>query len=102
MGFSLDNRENLEYLRSLFTFPINLENVKKNSVIIKKLDIIRKAQQLTKKIYTELSDMNGSESLSDILSKIEGPLMMGATNTESKALSTKPSAPNGVNDLYIT
>ena len=75
MGFSLDNRENLEYLRSLFTFPINLENVKKNSVIIKKLDIIRKAQQLTKKIYTELSDMNGSESLSDILSKIEGPLV---------------------------
>lgn len=100
LGFSeFDNKTNLEYLRSLFTFPINLENVKKNSAIIKKLDIIRKGQQLAKKLYAELSDMTGAEPIGEILSAIEAPVIDFSMNCTDNETAKTELIGKGIHDF---
>ena len=75
IGFDLTADKNkLEYLRSLFSYNIGRENINKNAAIIKKLDIARKAQSVSKQIYIELSQINGTESVDNIVSKIEAPV----------------------------
>jgi len=75
IGLNFETPENVEYLRSLFNFPTNLENIKKNAVMLKKLEIIRRGQKLARNLAYELGDMSGTESVSDIISKIEAPII---------------------------
>lgn len=75
IGLSFESKENSDYLRSLFNFPVNLENIKKNAVILKKLDIIRRGQKLARGLAYELGDMSGMESISEIIGTIEAPII---------------------------
>lgn len=99
IGFDLTADKNkLEYLRSLFSYNIGRENINKNAAIIKKLDIARKAQSVSKQIYIELSQINGTESVDNIVSKIEAPVFeytMGL-NIDSEDRTDKMSV--GVDD----
>jgi replicative DNA helicase len=76
LGFGevLKDKQNNDYVRSLFGFNISKENCVKNSKIIRKLDIIRKAQAKAKEVYIDLSALTGAESIGEILSKIEQPI----------------------------
>lgn len=73
-GDMLQDKQNGDYIRSLFNFNISRENCIKNSKIIKKLDIVRKAQIIAKDVYVELSAANGTESIDELVSKIEQPI----------------------------
>lgn len=77
LGFtdSLSSKEQREYIRSLFNFPIEQENVRKQAQVLKKLYIARKAQELAKSVYNSLSSVTGNEPINDILAKIETPLI---------------------------
>lgn len=72
---NLDTKEQREFIRSLFNYPIEKDNVRKESVKLKKLEIARRGQTLTRDIYYELAKINGTESVSDILSLLEKPLL---------------------------
>lgn len=64
----------IEYLRSLFNFPLLLENVRNHAARIAKLEIVRKAQTKHVEAYKALQDMTGSESIDQILSTSEKPI----------------------------
>lgn len=72
---NLDTKEQREFIRSLFNYPIEKDNVRKESVKLKKLEIARKGQTLTRDIYYELAKITGTESVSDILGILEKPLL---------------------------
>jgi replicative DNA helicase len=76
LGFGdlLQDKQNADYIRSLFGFNISRENCIKNAKVIKKLDIVRKAQEVAKKVYVDLSTVTGVESIDTIVSKIEQPI----------------------------
>lgn len=76
LGFGdiIKDKQNADFIRSLFGFQISKENCIKNAKIIRKLDITRKAQDIAKKIYIDLSDVTGVESIDAIVSKIEQPV----------------------------
>lgn len=64
----------LEYLRSLFSFPLLLENVRPHAKRIAKLEIVRKAQAKHVTAYKALQEITGSESIDEILAVSEKPV----------------------------
>ena len=80
---SLNSKDQKEYIRSLFAFPIEKENVRKQAIILKKLDVARKGQELVKNIYNSLSSITGSEGINEIVSKLESPLLNFSTSLDN-------------------
>ncbi len=77
MGYGdiISKREVADYIKAMFNFSINIENVKTNSVIIRKLQAIRLGQDKAKDVYYNLSKLNGTESFTEIISNIESPIL---------------------------
>lgn len=67
-------QEDIEYLRSLFNFPIKLENVRVHAKRVAKLELIRKARKKHLDAYNDLSKLNGSETVDCILGISEKPV----------------------------
>lgn len=74
-AFLTKNKTDLEYIRSLFNFPIKLENIRPNAQQLAKLEIIRQGQAKILDAYRDLNDLDGTETASKILSIIESPGM---------------------------
>ena len=70
----LNSKKELEYLRSIFNFPIHLENVRKHAVKIRKLEFARTIQKNIKQAYTDLSEITGEETVDEIISLAENPI----------------------------
>jgi len=66
--------QELKYLKSLFDFPINLENVHSFAIQIKKFEFARKIKRLTKKIHKDIDEVTGTESVNDIIQILEEPV----------------------------
>jgi replicative DNA helicase len=78
-----------DYVKALFTFSINSESVRKNAVILKKLQIARKAQDVSRDIWYELGNITGNESIGQIITKIEGPILgmdFGSDSSEDRTI----------------
>ncbi len=73
-GDIIKDKQNADYIASLFKFNISKENAVNNSRVIRKLEIARKCQKISKEIYIDLSSVNGSESIDGIISKLEKPI----------------------------
>lgn len=71
---SIKEQREIEYIKALFTFNVNLESVRKYAIKLRKLEIIRIGQSLVHKTYSELQELNGTESINKILSTIESPV----------------------------
>lgn len=63
----LETKEDIDYLRAIFQFPIKLENVRTYAKIIAKLEIARKARIKLKEAYDKLGGIQGTESIDQIL-----------------------------------
>lgn len=72
---SVNSKQELRYIKSLFDFPINKDNVPSFAVQIKKFEMGRKIKRLVGKIGKDVDGINGSESVDQILSMIENPVM---------------------------
>ena len=70
---SKDNQ--LEYVRSLFNYPIDISNVSILGKKLAKLEIARNLQGKIREIYKDLNDVTGSESVDHILSIAEKPIL---------------------------
>lgn len=64
----------LEFISSLFKFDISVDNVRGYAKRIAKLEIARKAQDKHKEAYENLKNLDGSESLTEILALSEKPV----------------------------
>lgn len=69
-----DDKESMQFIKSLFTYGVKPENVIQNAKSIRKMEIARSAQHRTREIFKSLSKVTGEESFSEIISKIEQPI----------------------------
>tara|TARA_Y100000590_G_scaffold470292_1_gene663375 strand:- start:1397 stop:2869 length:1473 start_codon:yes stop_codon:yes gene_type:complete len=72
---SINNSQELQYIKSLFDFPINEDNVFNFAVQIKKLEFARNIKSLTQKIHKDMDSVTGAESTDEIISMLENPVM---------------------------
>jgi replicative DNA helicase len=62
------NKVDVEYIRSLFSFPIKLENIRPHAKQLAKIEIIQKEQIALMEAYNKLGTLDGTESINEILS----------------------------------
>ena len=81
------NKTDIEFIRSLFNFPIELENVRKHAKQIAKLELIRHIKGGLQEADAKLSGLDGTESVDkivsipeDVIFKITNSLNTGSEN----------------------
>jgi replicative DNA helicase len=70
----INTQQELKYIKSLIDFPVNLNNILSFAIQIKKFEFARKIKSLTAKINKDIEDINGSESINEIIQIIENPV----------------------------
>lgn len=76
LGFSevINTNQELKYIKSLFDFPVNKENILSFAVQIKKFEFARKIKKLTSKIHKDIDDVTGTETINEIIQILENPV----------------------------
>lgn len=82
--FLTKNKVDIEYIRSLFNFPIKLENVRPHAKQLAKLEIIRKEYNLLFEAQRELDNFDGTESIDKILGVGENAVFALANELNSR------------------
>lgn len=70
----INTKQELKYIKSLFDFPINKDNVFNFAIQIKKFEFARKIKYLTAKIGQDVDKVDGTESINDIVQILENPV----------------------------
>ena len=70
----INTPQELKYIKSLFDFNINQENILKFAAQIKKFEFARNIQKLTKKIYHDIGEISGNERIDEIIGILENPV----------------------------
>lgn len=71
----INNTEQMSFIRSLFSLPVQKTNTRKHAIKIKKLQIARLAQDKHKEAYAVLSQIDGTQTIDEILAISEKPLL---------------------------
>jgi len=71
----LEKKEEVQHLKAILAFPVNRDNLLLFAGKIKKLEIARKLHKELGDIQSKLLDVNGSESITKILSLAEDPIL---------------------------
>lgn len=71
---TLNTAQELKYIKSLFDFPINRENILSFAVQLKKFEFARKIKKLTAKIHKDVDKVTGNESINEIIQILESPV----------------------------
>jgi len=85
---NLSSKNGLEHLRAVYHFPIKLENVRPHAVKIRKLQLARDIQKISKEIYDDISTVDGDESISEIINIAEKPILDFSSNLNREEDST--------------
>ena len=70
----VNTNQELKYIKSLFDFPVNKDNVLSFALQIKKFEFARRIKHLTSKIHKDVDQINGSESINEIIQILESPV----------------------------
>lgn len=70
----LSQKDEAQHLKAIYDFPVHEENVRKFAAKIKKLEIARMLHKEMESIQEQLLDVNGSESLSNIIGIAENAI----------------------------
>jgi replicative DNA helicase len=71
---TINTPQELKYIKSLFSFPVNKDNIFNFAIQLKKFEFARKIKNLTAKISKEIDNVTGSESINDIVQILENPV----------------------------
>lgn len=71
----INTKQELKYIKSLFDFPINKDNVFNFAIQIKKFEFARKIKYLTSSINKDIDKIDGTESINDIIQILENPVI---------------------------
>lgn len=72
---SINNKQEISFVRSLFNFPIHKENAKSHAVKIAKLKLARDLKKTLSACQKDLDSTNGDEDVMDLISKVEAPIL---------------------------
>ena len=72
---TVGSKQELTYIKSLFDFPVSKDNVFDFAVQIKKFEFARNIKDLTNSIHKEVDKIDGSETIDELVSMVENPLM---------------------------
>jgi len=97
---SINNQNEIGFIRSLFNFPIHKENVPRHASKIGKLKIARDVKKTLKACSNEIDKVTGEEDINDIISLIESPVL-DVTSKVYQRSSTKPEIIGEEVDDYI-
>jgi replicative DNA helicase len=77
LGFDvlLQKKEETQHLKAILEFPADYGNLLQFSAKLKKLQIARKLQNQLRDIQSKINQINGSESITHILSIAEDPIL---------------------------
>jgi replicative DNA helicase len=78
-----NQKEEVQHLKAVKDFPVNLENVRKFAAKIRKLEIARSLHKEMEIIQEKLLDVNGSESITSIMSIAEDSVFNFSSNISS-------------------
>jgi len=70
----VNSTQELEYINSLIEFPIKKDNVCYFAAQIKKFEFARKIKKLTLTIAKDVENINGDESIDEIINLMESPI----------------------------
>ena len=71
---TINTKQELSYIKTLFNFPVNQDNILPFAAQIKKFEFARNIQKLTVKIHKDVEVINGTESIDDIIGILENPV----------------------------
>jgi replicative DNA helicase len=71
---TINTKQELSYIKTLFNFPVNQDNILPFAAQIKKFEFARNIQKLTLKIHKEIEVINGTESINEIIGILENPV----------------------------
>lgn len=100
LSHMLMQKEESQHLKAIFDFPVELNNVRKFALKIKKLDIARVLHKELDKIQDRLLDINGNESISSIIGVAEEPIFNFASTLSGSSDDDPLSIANNIDD-YI-
>jgi replicative DNA helicase len=72
---AIQTKQELEYIRDLMDYPVKQTNVLIFAAQVKKFEFARKARLIANKIDKDISSINGDETIDEIISLVEMPLM---------------------------
>ena len=61
----VNSKQELQYIKSLFDFPVKQENITSFAIQIKKFELARRIKSLVNKVGKSAEDINGTESKSN-------------------------------------
>lgn len=71
---SINTPQEIKYIKSLFDFPVEKDNVFNFGIQIKKFEFARKIKKLTAKIHKDIDSISGTESINEIIQILEDPV----------------------------
>jgi replicative DNA helicase len=71
---TINTKQELSYIKTLFNFPVNQDNILPFAAQIKKFEFARNIQKLTMKIHKDVEIINGTESIDEIIGILENPV----------------------------
>lgn len=71
---AINTPQEIKYIKSLFDFPVEKDNVFNFGLQIKKFEFARKIKKLTEKIHKDIDNISGSETINDIIQILENPV----------------------------
>ena len=72
---TVGTKQELEYIHSLMEFPVKKDNVIYFAAQVKKFEFARKIKSLTSKVSKDIEEINGDESIDEIIGIVENPIM---------------------------
>jgi len=94
-------REDIEYIRALFSYPASKDNVRAHAKKLAKLEITREARRKHMEAYENLGKIEGDESIDEIMSISEAPIFEMIT-TMNQGRETLPVQLDAGIDDYVT
>ena len=72
---TIQTQQELDYIKNLMDYPVKKQNVLHFAAQVKKFEFARNAKRIAKKIDSDISSIVGDETIDDIISLVEMPLM---------------------------
>jgi len=80
----LQKKEEIQHLKAILDFPVNKENLVNFVTKIKKLEIARKLHKKLEDVQSQILEINGSESITKIISLAEDPILNFSTSLDDE------------------
>ena len=95
---AISSEQELEYINLLNKFPVAKENLLNFAIQIKKFELARNIKTIANQVSTEIENIKGDESVDEIVSIIEKPVV---EFIKDDSLSKKPQSISENIDEYI-